>query len=140
MAQEMLSVKLCELDGRIAELHDRIQLSEGADRRQLEDEIRAVQQECRENEQVLRHRMKFSKAREVQQISEAYDRVEKIIRETQRAVCGALPEGEAGKMPAEAMLLLAEYVLDFAIQAAEDAVLFSMEAIHAQLEQQETEG
>ena len=51
----------------------------------------------------------------------------------------ALLNQENGEDPdhiVEEKILLAEYALDFAIQAADRALLFSMEAIDAQLTQQ----
>ena len=49
---------------------------------------------------------------------------------------GQTPEEQAA---AEEKILLAEYALDFAIYAADHALLISMEAIEAQLSQQEKE-
>lgn len=40
--------------------------------------------------------------------------------------------GENGDISTENLTLLAEYMLDFAIQAANDALLISMKAIQAQ--------
>ena len=65
--------------------------------------------------------------------------MEQIIQTSQdqlQAMARDNPDPEAA---VEEKLLLAEYALDFAHQAADRALLLSMEAIDAQLQQQEGE-
>ena len=48
MAQELLAVKLGEMDQKIGKLHGRIESSEYADAKMLQDEIENLRRECRE--------------------------------------------------------------------------------------------
>ena len=108
MAYELLSVKLCELDEKFERLHGRIQRSQTFDRSVLKQETQLVRRECEEEEQILSRRLRFSrKAREEM-------------------------ESGQGRLSSEDWLLLAEYSLDFAKQAADRALLISLEAIGRQ--------
>lgn len=132
MAHEILSVKLYELDQRVNQLHSRIQSSEPASWEEREEKIRVFQKECIENKMALHEKLRFSKSEKVRQISEAYDQIETIIEETQRKISASLSEETQKEMCAEELILLAEYSLDFAMQAADDALLVSMRAIQKQ--------
>lgn len=135
MAHEILSVKLCELDDKFGRMLSRIRLSESANPIRLKQEISALEKECAESELTLREKLKFSRAEFVSALSETYEKVEAIISAAegniqQRASAGGLPA-------AEEQTLLAEYALDFAMQAADRALLLSLQAIDAQMTQQE---
>ena len=66
-------------------------------------------------------------------LSVSYNQVEQIIRETKNKM--EMPGGQEAEK--EEKILLAEYALDFAMQAAERALLLSLEAMEAQTKQQE---
>ena len=131
MTHEILSVKLYELDKKLSQVHSRIQLSESASHGQIRAEIEALQRECKENELTLRNRLQFSKASAVTKLAGAYSEVEQLI---QKAKAGWIHD-----FSAEEKILLAEYALDFAMQAANHALLLSMEALDAEMTQQENE-
>ena len=134
MPHEILSVKLCELDEQIARLHSRIHLSETAGHERLRLEVEALQKECAETELTLCNKLHFSKAAVVTRLSEFYDKVEEIVR--QETLTPPV-ESQDKDLAAEEKLLLAEYALDFAMQAANRALLTSLKAIETQMEQQE---
>lgn len=136
MAHEILSVKLYEMDKEFARLHTRIELSETANLEQIKEEIKVLQKQCEEGKLTLRNQLKHSKAKKVKKISEAYDEIEEIINKTQDGLCNPVSDTWKEEMTEEKMILLAEYSLDFAMQAANNALLLSMEAISAQLEKQ----
>lgn len=138
MAHEILSVKLYELDKEFAKLHTRIELSETADLEQIKEEIKVLQKQCKEGKMMLQKQLKYSKAKKVAKISEAYERIEEIINETQDGFCHPTSDKWKEELTEEEMILLAEYSLDFAIQAANHALLISMESISAQMEIQES--
>ena len=48
MAHEIMSVKLCELDDRVARLHSRLRLTETADAGTLDWEIAEQERQCAE--------------------------------------------------------------------------------------------
>ena len=141
MSHTILSVKLCELDEKIGRLHSRIYLLESTPHNELKKEIEALKKECEETEFVIRERLKYSRAESVSRLSEAYNEAEKVIRKVRESIAGAGAEGEEkeASYSAEDKILLSEYMLDFAVQAADFARLASMEAIEAQMSQQEKE-
>ena len=139
MAHEILSVKLYELDKKIGHVHTRIQMSESASHEQIRAEAEALRNECRENELTLRNKLQFSKAGAVTRLSEAYSEVEKIIQRVKEQSGNSSLSNWKNELCVEDKILLAEYALDFAMQAANHALLISLEAIDAQMTQQERE-
>lgn len=140
MAHELLSIKLCELDRKIGQLHSRIQVSQSLDTDRLDSEIQALRQECSENDLSLQNRLKYSKAKKMAAVSAAYDEIEEIVETTCQTVFGTTLNRYPDGLSSDEQLLFAEYVLDFALQSSERALLVSLEAIRAQRNQSETEG
>ena len=139
MAHEVLTVKLCQLDDRMGRLHSRIHMSETAGHDQLRQEINALERECAQEELVLRETLGRSRSGMVSVLARGYRQVEQIVqqaREQMEALAADSPEKGA---VAEEKILLAEYALDFAHQAADRALLLSMQAIDAQLLREEEE-
>ena len=137
MAHEILSVKLCQLDERMERLHSRIHISETACQSRLQQEIDALAEECDQAEATLRESLARSKSGVASLIALGYDQVGRIIRSTKdrlQSIATANPDQEAA---VEEKILLAEYALDFAHQAADRALLLCMDAINAQMFQQE---
>lgn len=133
MAHEILSVKLCQLDDEFGKLHSRIHLSESAGHEQLSREIELLSQECSEAGLALGEKLRLSKSEYASVLYSYYEKMEDLIREgcaRLQALAAQRPEENAS---AEAKLLLAEYALDFAHQAADRALLISMDAICTQL-------
>lgn len=139
MAHEILYVKLHELDQRIGRLHSRIQLSENAHPDQLSREIEILRKECAVNELALRNKLRFSRAAAVTEISAAYTKVEQVMKRVKTELGGGGTQEWRQAVTAEENILLAEYALDFAVQTAEYALLISLEAIEAQITEQEKE-
>lgn len=136
MAHEILSVKLCQLDERMERLHSRIHISETASRNRLQQEIEALTEECDQAEATLRESLARSKSGVASLIALGYDQVGRIssTKDRLQSIATANPDQEAA---VEEKILLAEYALDFAHQAADRALLLSMDAISAQMFQQE---
>ena len=61
MAHEIMSVKLCELDDRVARLHSRLRLTETADAGTLDREIAEQERQCAETALTLAQRLSHSK-------------------------------------------------------------------------------
>lgn len=139
MTHEILSVKLCELEEQISRLSSRIHLSETAGHDQLRQEIRALSKECTETELTLREKLRLSKAEVVATLAKAYEEVEQLIQKAKSELETQAASRDDGDAAVEEKILLAEYVLDFAVEAANRALLLSMEAIDAQLTSQEKE-
>ena len=137
MSHEILTIKLCELDEQIARLHSRIQLSELSSPGQREEEIDALKKECIQHEVALKTNLQHPKVKVLQKLSMSYGEVEEIIRKTETEMEMTLSEAHHEEMYAEEKLLLAEYELDFAMMAANRALLISLQAIDAQLSQEQ---
>lgn len=137
MANEILSIKMYELDRKIARLQSRIELSGSADHDRIRLEAEALRRECMENKTELANRLKHSRNSKVAVLAECYDEIGQTI---QKAV-SRLETGEGGQVgadfSADEKILFAEYTLDFAMQAVNRALLVSMEALDAYMSQQE---
>ena len=114
MTHDILSVKLYELDKTIGQMHSRIEQGEMDCPEQVEKDI---------------------KAKLVGRIAEAYDKVDQVIQIAQEQLGISFTEETTKELSAENKILLAEYLLDFAMQAANHALLMSLEAIQAQNDQ-----
>lgn len=132
MAHEILSIKLCELEDQLARLLSRIQLSETAGAAGLGAEIDALRHEYAENALALQAKLDLSRAEIVSTIAHTYADVQRALAQGRDALQAPLSEGAPAEAEAEARILLAEYALDFAVQAANHALLLSMEAIEGQ--------
>lgn len=129
MAHEILTIKLCELEEQFARLNSRIHLSEIADHDQLRQEIRALSKECTEAEFTLQKKLQLSRSGIVTTLASTYGEIEQIIQRTKSKLEGQAVGQYTVDTTAEKKILLAEYSLDFAVQAANRALLLSMEAI-----------
>ena len=125
--------ELDELDRQLRKIQRKIQKSGSANPARLRADLEQVRKEYAENEKALRNRLRFSRSGVVTGLSVSYNQVEQIIRETKNKM--EMPGGQEEKK--EEKILLAEYALDFAMQAAERALLLSLEAMEAQTKQQE---
>ncbi len=135
MTNDIFSVKLYEMDKAIGQIHSRVEQGEKDSPEQLAEDIRVLRNECRENRENLHNKMKYSKAKLVGRISEAYERVDQVIQEVQQHLGISFAEEQISELSAENKILMAEYLLDFAMLAADHALLTSLEAIKAQKEQ-----
>lgn len=135
MTNDIFSVKLYEMDKAIGQIHSRVEQGEKDSPEQLAEDIRVLRNECRENRENLHNKTKYSKAKLVERISEAYERVDQVIQEVQQQLGISFAEEQISELSAENKILMAEYLLDFAMLAADHALLTSLEAIKAQKEQ-----
>ena len=139
MAHEILTVKLCELEDQLTRLISRIHLSETADPQQLQPEIQALSRECAEAELALREKLQLSRAEVVTALAGTYREIEQIIQRAKSDLEARTASQGHAEDRVEEKILLAEYTLDFAVQAANRALLLSLEAIAAQLTQSKKE-
>lgn len=132
MAHEILSIKLCELEDQIIRLLHRIRLSETIDQVQLEREIKALKQECEENELTMEEKLQLSRAEIVSVIAQTYAEMQQALQKNNDALRDRDSRSLDSDAKSEERILLAEYALDFAVQAANRALLLSLEAIAVQ--------
>ena len=133
MAHGILAVKLCELEDQFSRLSSRIHLSEMAGHDELRQEIKALSKECAETELTLRKRLQLSRAEVVAMLADTYGEIERVIQKAKTEFQKQAVSQRDEDSEADEKILLAEYALDFAVQAANRALLLSMEAIDAQL-------
>ena len=138
MANEILSVKLEELNQKLDRLRSRIQTAACADREWLHGEIETLRQEFSEEERMLRDRLQYSQSAVVAELSGAYNRIQEVIRQTEET-CAQAGNHEDPAFPTEEKLLVAEYALDFAVQAVNRGLLTALEAMDADLTTQDKE-
>lgn len=132
MGQEVLAVKLDELEEQFSRLRSRILLSESLSPDKLEQEAAALRRECRQEEERLQKQLRCSRAKSAALLADACRDVGRIARDTAAALrTQQLARGDP-EAAAEEKILLAENALDFAVQAANRALLVSMEAAAAQ--------
>lgn len=137
MSHEILTVKLHELDQKMGQLYSKIELSETASHAEVRRELESLRKECAEDERALQNKLKLSKASVVEEYSAVYDQLEEVLASV-REKSSKPPTGSYGEEKAvEDKILTAEYSLDFAMQAIEHALLQAMEAIDAEMAQEE---
>ena len=137
MAHEILSIKLCQLDDRLRKLHSRIYLSETANHSQLRQEIAELEKECAETEADLWKNLQRSQSSLASILAHGYEQVAQIIQQSKERIQTLNSHNYDAEASVEEKLLLAEYALDFAHQAADRALLISIDAIDAQMLQQQ---
>lgn len=131
MAHEILSVKMYELDKKMQQVHSRIQLAETMDLEKLRQQISQIQQECEESQIILRNQLHHSRTECVMKLAKVYDEIENAVGQVLEAENIDI-EKEKMLSGTEEKILTAEYALDFAMQAANRALLISLEAMAAQ--------
>lgn len=144
MAHEILSVKMYELDKKLELAHSRIQVAESMDEERLHQQIEDLRQECQESRITLQNRLHHSKTECVMKLADVYDQVEAAVGKVLAAENINLKDSEQpiseSLLPgAEEKILTAEYALDFAMQAANRAILVALEAIEAQRQEEKKE-
>lgn len=132
MSHEILSAKLYELDRELGLLHGSIQLSETASREQLGQELARLRQKNEADRLAFQTKLKFSRSPMVGKLASSYETIEAFVDRERAEQDGPFSEVWRRGLSAEEALLLAEYSLDFAAQAANHALLLSLEAVSAQ--------
>ena len=105
MTHDILSVKLYELDKAIGQMHSRIEQGEMDCPEQVEKDIQELRRECRENREMLHNKMKYSKAKLVGRIAEAYDKVDQVIQIAQEQLGISYTEETTKELSAENKIL-----------------------------------
>lgn len=127
MEQEyILTPKLAELENRMTDLILTIRRSESGDPQQLKQEIDRLTCRAKENRKNLEDKMSGSQGASVKILWEVYRQIQNAIDQGDQALLQAAHSGEDRQ---EQKILLAEYSLDFAFQAAERALLDCLQAI-----------
>ena len=133
MAQEILTLKLCELEDQFSRLKSRIDSSQAGSHTQIRQEITTLEKEYAQAASGLHKNLQRSRAPIAPALANVYTEVEQAIQRADSAFQNrGLSQGNCAAR-AEEKILLAEYSLDFALQAANRALLLSLRALDAQL-------
>ena len=128
MESNDLSAKLSELDRTLSHLHETLAGSQRLDAARLRGEIARLQSQGRSSRTALHEKMHGSRAPLVNRLDETYTKIEHLVA----GICA-----QDAARSADEQLLLAEYALDFALQAAGQATLLSLQAIETQQSEEE---
>lgn len=131
MAHEILSVKLCQADAQLAKLHSYIQSCECLSLERLSEEIIKLHKEVMNQENLVVSSLMQCKAC----IPEEFRREFESLRSKQAKILEELHqniESKEEETRIENKILVAEYGIDFAMLAANYALLLAMEAIEEQ--------
>ena len=123
----MFAAKMIELDEKLRHLHERIDDGEHEDITALMGELNALTEEYKQD--AIRYRLKECKVPKIQALISMYN----DVQERMHNAAESDPEATWNEN-AENTALLAEYALDFAILAADRALLLSLKAIQEQKE------
>lgn len=128
MKTEIVSMKLHELDETLYQLHQRMEQTTVWNEKQMEQTIQMLRKECLQTKERLKRQLSNSRADILQEVFRTYCQIERIVNQ----FCNTLHTNML-----EERILLAEYSLDFAIQAANEALLLSLEVIQEQIEEKD---
>ena len=137
MGQEILSVKLGQLEEQLDRLHNRIRIGQTSCHSQLRQEIEDLKRECDETRTDLLENLQQSRSPLVSVLAQSYAQVEAIVQESKDHLQLMAQDSPDEETILEEKILLAEYALDFAHQAANRALLLSLDAIDIQLLRQQ---
>ena len=119
------SAKLYELDREFGLLHGSISSAKTASREQLGQELARLRQKNEADRLAFQTKLKFSRSPMVGKLASSYETIEAFIDRERAEQDGPFSEVWRRGLSAEEALLLAEYSLDFAAQAANHALLLS---------------
>ena len=139
MVEGILSVKMREMESQMDLLRKRIRICEAAPSDRIREEADELRRECMQEAVFLQNRLQHTKAAVSCGLAESYREMEQVIGRAQEKIKKFAVIPEDTEEIAERKILLAEYALDFAMQAADHALLAAFDARKAQLSCQEKE-
>ena len=125
----MFAAKMIELDEKIRHLHERIDDGEHENLTALMGELNALTEEYKLEQDAIRYRLEECKVPKIQALISMYNDVQERMHNAAES-----DPNVTWNENAENTALLAEYALDFAILAADRALLLSLKAIQEQKE------
>ena len=133
MSHDSLAVKLCQLDDRLERLCSRIRVSGAADHPRLQQEIAALTWEWELDDAALQNSLHRSKAAVAGVLAKSYEQVEAALGAAADRLAALEAQRPDARAVVEDKMLLAEYALDLAQQAAGQALLVALRAMDAEL-------
>lgn len=132
-------VKLKELEDKVDQFHHYMVCYKNADQSELKEQLDSLNKVILEEDQQLKQKLHYSKSEVAFRIGMAYEEVENIIRDLKKDLKRMSEASSLDEFDAEKAALLAEYMMDFAMQTSDYALLSVMKANDAQLRLEEKE-
>ena len=132
-------VKLKELEDKVDQFHHYMVCYKNADQNELKEQLDSLNKVILEEVQQLKQKLHYSKSEVAFRIGMAYEEVENIIRDLKKDLKRMSEASSLDEFDAEKAALLAEYMMDFAMQTSDYALLSVMKANDAQLRLEEKE-
>ena len=132
-------VKLKELEDKVDQFHHYMDCYKNADQNELKEQLDSLNRVILEEDQQLKQKLHYSKSEVAFRIGMAYEEVENIIRDLKKDLKRMSEASSLDEFDAEKAALLAEYMMDFAMQTSDYALLSVMKANDAQLRLEEKE-
>ena len=132
-------VKLKELEDKVDQFHHYMVCYKNVDQNELKEQLDSLNRVILEEDQQLKQKLHYSKSEVAFRIGMAYEEVENIIRDLKKDLKRVSEASSLDEFDAEKAALLAEYMMDFAMQTSDYALLSVMKANDAQLRLEEKE-
>lgn len=124
----MFDSKIQELDQQYSQMQNHILLCQTGNKDNIQKEIKKVQEECKENDWLLRKRVDMSRSNTVSNLAAAQldysNKIEAILNED--TLCCE-----------ESAALFAEYAIDFATQTTRYALLAALNAVNIEMNEED---
>ena len=130
---------LKELEDKVDQFHHYMVCYKNADQNELKEQLDSLNKVILEEDQQLKQKLHYSKSEVAFRIGMAYEEVENIIRDLKKDLKRMSEASSLDEFDAEKAALLAEYMMDFAMQTSDYALLSVMKANDAQLRLEEKE-
>lgn len=121
----MFDIKIQELNQQYSQMQNHILLCQTGNQDEIQKEIKKIEEECKENDRLLRNRVDKSRSKIVSNLAAAQldysNKIEDILSDD--SLCCE-----------ESAALFAEYALDFATQTMRYALLAALNAVNLQME------
>ena len=130
---------LIALESKVDQFHHYMVCYKNADQNELKEQLDSLNRVILEEDQQLKQKLHYSKSEVAFRIGMAYEEVENIIRDLKKDLKRMSEASSLDEFDAEKAALLAEYMMDFAMQTSDYALLSVMKANDAQLRLEEKE-
>ena len=132
-------VKMKELEDKVDQFHRYMIWYKNADQEEMRNQLNSLNEVIVKEDQQLKHKLHHSKSKVAFRIGIAYEEMENIIRELKKDLKKMSEASSLEEFDAEETALLAEYMLDFAMQTSDYALLSVLKASDAQMRLEEKE-
>lgn len=142
--QELLAVKLYELEKQYGKLLSRIRICGQEDREKLQGELEKAVDEYREHALTLQKDVENSRSRAVSELARAQlecsCKMEELLHDGKLEEYLHSVDNNRAEDRAEAVSLYAEFAIDYALQTIQYALISALSAMEMQLDADEPKG